>query len=262
MRAACGVVSARSPSMRPLSWSTSLKVLQVELAAGARQQRLEVLEQRRHHQLEAVAAGPVEQARAAAPRRAAPAPAGHRRCARAAAKQRHEKRPVLKAALYGPTCAVGPRPPESSGASDSASSSSADRDAGQADEADLPVGHLRGALERRDARRAGSGRAAGPRRPASAPTRPAAGRHIAQRSAVEPTCAARPRPAPSCRRASRGRSRCSGRAPSRRPCCGRSRGRLPGCDRTARTAGRGRRRRRTAPIALASPSPLIFCASR
>ena len=38
-----------------------LEGLQVEFAPGARQQRLEVLEQRRHHQLEAVAARHVEQ---------------------------------------------------------------------------------------------------------------------------------------------------------------------------------------------------------
>ena len=41
-----------------------LEGLQVEFAAGARQQRLQVLEQRRHHQLAAVAARHVEQAAA------------------------------------------------------------------------------------------------------------------------------------------------------------------------------------------------------
>ena len=54
MRATCGVMSARTPSMRPESWSTSLNVLQIEVVAGAGEQRLDVLEQRRHDQFVAV----------------------------------------------------------------------------------------------------------------------------------------------------------------------------------------------------------------
>ena len=61
MRATCGVVSARRPKRAAAELVDELEGLQVELAPGAREQRLQVLQQRRHHQFEAVAARPVEQ---------------------------------------------------------------------------------------------------------------------------------------------------------------------------------------------------------
>ena len=107
MRATCGVVSARRPERAAAELVDELEGLQVELMAGARQQRLEVLEQRRHHQLEAVAARAGRAGCAAAPRCAAPARAGHRRCARAAAKQTTWKNAGgLKTALYRPARAA------------------------------------------------------------------------------------------------------------------------------------------------------------
>ena len=49
------------PERAPGQLIDQLECLQIELATGARQQRFEMLEQRRHHQLETVAAGHVEQ---------------------------------------------------------------------------------------------------------------------------------------------------------------------------------------------------------
>ena len=61
MRATCGVVSARRPMHAAGELVDQLEGLQVQRLAGAGEQRLQVLQQRRHHQLVAVAAGGVEQ---------------------------------------------------------------------------------------------------------------------------------------------------------------------------------------------------------
>ena len=61
MRATCGVMSARTPSKRPESGSIDLEGLQLEIAAGTRQQRIQMLDQRRLHEAVAVLAEVVEQ---------------------------------------------------------------------------------------------------------------------------------------------------------------------------------------------------------
>ncbi len=88
MRATCGVMSARTPSSRPDSGSTTLNVCRSRSRAAAGQQRVEVLDQRRLHQAVAVARGNGRAARGAAPRCARPRPAGCPRCAREGASLR------------------------------------------------------------------------------------------------------------------------------------------------------------------------------
>ena len=61
MRATWGVVSARRPMHAARQLVDQLEGLQVERFAGAGEQRFQVLEQRRHDQLVAIAAGGVEQ---------------------------------------------------------------------------------------------------------------------------------------------------------------------------------------------------------
>jgi len=62
MRATCGVLSARTPSVRPLSWSTNLNVLRSSVRLGPRQERLDVLHQRWDDQLAAVTPSHIDQA--------------------------------------------------------------------------------------------------------------------------------------------------------------------------------------------------------
>ena len=70
MRATCGVVSARKPSIRPDSGSTRLERDEVEVAPGAGQQRVEELDERRLHQRDSRALGSGRAACGAAPPRA------------------------------------------------------------------------------------------------------------------------------------------------------------------------------------------------
>ena len=85
MRATCGVMSARTPSRRPDSGSTTLNVCRSRSRAGAGQQRIEMLDQRRLHEPVAVRAKVVEQRAAQRFERARPRRAARPRCARAGA---------------------------------------------------------------------------------------------------------------------------------------------------------------------------------
>ncbi len=60
MRATCGVMSARTPSIRPGHRVDHLERHQIEVAAGPGQQRFEVLDERRLHEPVAVSAEMVE----------------------------------------------------------------------------------------------------------------------------------------------------------------------------------------------------------
>ena len=196
MRATCGVLSARRPSVRPLQLVDQLEGLQVERLAGAGEQRLDVLEQRRHHQLEAVAARRRRAGRAGALRCGGPAQAGHRRCAPAGARQRTcENAGVLKTGLYRAQASA--RPLARQARRTAASIARPHEHAAQAEEADLAVAHLQRAARRCGATTAGSGTAAGLRRSASARTAPSAtSQNAGARQRADFLRGAAPAPAP------------------------------------------------------------------
>ena len=79
MRATCGVMSARRPMHAAGQLVDQLEGLQVDVVPGAGQQRLEVLQQRRHHQFVAVADGSCRASGGAALRSCALRTAGRRR---------------------------------------------------------------------------------------------------------------------------------------------------------------------------------------
>ena len=159
IRVTCGVMSARKPSSRPDNWSTSLKVLQIEIVAGAGEQRIEVLEH---------AAGSPARSRgrgtgrgcAGAAARPARASAGRMSSMYSGRSQRSHGKSMPGSRRIGSPAAMPIRQEKQQ---------QAGQHQDQPDEADLAVGHLRTSAKGVRARRRAPGTAA--RLRSSAPAR-------------------------------------------------------------------------------------------
>ena len=224
MRATCGVMSARTPSRRPDSGSTTLNVCSSRSRPRAGQQRIEMLDQRRLHQAIAVRAKVVEQraAQRLEPRR--PRPAARPRSPRAGASYACCERAA-------------------------APTSAEPRSTIEADEAELPVGELGQLAETYRATGAARRTAAGLRGSArSASADPQRIRHAVRPSRGAATsaaaCAARGR-APYCLKY--WKNSALGSSTIRSLCCGTSPCTPRGCGRTRRTRDSGRTRARRSP---------------